>query len=65
MCLTIPYKIILQKGDKFVIMSQGKKKTVQSPFFKVKKGDYVLLQNGTIFQKIKAKEAKELLNLLN
>jgi len=65
MCLTLPYRVISKKGEKFVIMYNNRQKIVTSPLVKISKGDYVLVQNNIVVQKINKQDAKELLQLIN
>lgn len=63
MCLALPHQV-LEIGKNFVIVDfYGKKKKVKS-LIKIKKGDFVLIQNNSIIKKINKKMAKEILGLL-
>jgi hydrogenase assembly chaperone HypC/HupF len=62
MCLTIPKQIISLKPNE-VKLRNGDTVESASTIIPVKKGDWVLTQNGVIIKKIKAKEAKEILAL--
>lgn len=52
MCLTIPFKVISVKDNQAIVFFNKNKKKVNSGLVKVKKGDYVLIQNNTIIKKI-------------
>jgi len=63
MCLTIPKQVLSIKKDSIeVISSRGKEKL--GTLITIKKGDWILSQNGVIISKISAKQAKEVINLL-
>lgn len=59
MCLTIPKQVISVKGGKAVI-KHNKAREEAGSLVKIKKGDWVLMQNGVIIKKITAKQAKEI-----
>jgi hydrogenase assembly chaperone HypC/HupF len=63
MCLTIPKQIISLKSDE-VKLRNGDAVETASTIVSVRKGDWVLTQNGVIIKKIKAKEAKEILKII-
>ncbi len=66
MCLTIPKKVASVKKD-FIEVSlkkNGKTQKVGS-ILKVKKGDWVLTQNGIIVSKITGRQAREINKLFN
>lgn len=65
MCLTIPKKI-LSINQKFIIGQnlKGKKEKLTASLIKIKKGDWVLAQNGIIIRKITVKQGKEINKLL-
>lgn len=65
MCLTIPKKVLIKKGNNYVVeKSDGKKQEVKS-IIKIKIGDYVVTQSNVIIQKLSKKQAQEINNLLN
>jgi len=63
MCLTIPKRVLSTKKDFIEVMS-AKRKERLGTLVAVKKGDWVLSQNKIIIQKISAKQAKEINNLI-
>lgn len=63
MCLGIPKKVISIRNNLAIIKS-AKRQQVVGTLIKVKKGDWVLTQQGVIVRKIGKKEAKEIDNLL-
>jgi hydrogenase assembly chaperone HypC/HupF len=66
MCLTIPKKVIESRGGIIkVIQLRSKKEEKVGAIIAVKKGDWVLTQNGIIINKITSKQAKEINKLLN
>jgi hydrogenase assembly chaperone HypC/HupF len=64
MCLTIPKQIISLKSNE-VKLRNGAAIETASTIISVKKGDWVLTQNGVIIKKIKQKEAEEILDIIN
>ncbi|PIP18190.1 MAG: HypC/HybG/HupF family hydrogenase formation chaperone [Parcubacteria group bacterium CG_4_10_14_0_8_um_filter_35_7] len=65
MCFTVPGKIISKQKDKAVVDFGIEKKEVDCSLVKVKKGDYIIEQNGLAIRKVDKKEAKETLEFLN
>lgn len=67
MCLAIPYKIQSIQGQTAVVGCHGdKNKKIGLQLVKrLKKGDYVLVQNNLAVKKVPAKEAKEIYKLIN
>jgi len=63
MCLTIPKQVISAGKNVIDVRVGGKTETVSSILL-VKKGDWVLTQNGVIIKKITAKQAKEINKLI-
>lgn len=63
MCLSLPYKVLEKKKSFILVDFQGKKKKVNS-LIKVKKGDFILIQNNCIVKKMAKKEAIEILKLI-
>jgi len=64
MCLTIPKQVLSIKKDFIEVMSsKGKEKL--GTLITIKKGDWVLSQNGIIIRKIGAGQAQEIINLIN
>ncbi|MGC9048888.1 MAG: HypC/HybG/HupF family hydrogenase formation chaperone [Patescibacteria group bacterium] len=64
MCLTIPFKVISVKDDQAIVIFNKNKQRVNSGLIKIKKGDYVLVQNNTIIKKINKKMAQKCFDLL-
>ncbi len=63
MCLTIPKQVTaVNNGLAEVKSSKGKEKL--GTLVAIKKGDWVLSQNGVIISKISAKQAKEINKLI-
>lgn len=65
MCLTIPREIISIKKQIALVDFEGQRKKVNSPLIKAKRGDYVIVQNNMIIQKMSPKQAEKILNLIN
>jgi hydrogenase maturation factor len=66
MCLTIPKKVISVNNDFIKLSRQNKKNTEKAgSILKVKKGDWVLTQNGIIVSKITSRQAREINKLFN
>jgi hydrogenase maturation factor len=65
MCLTIPKKV-LSVNSKFIVgqSAKGKKEKMIASLVKIKKGDWVLTQNGVIIKKITAVQKREINKLL-
>ncbi|MBN1494805.1 [FeFe] hydrogenase H-cluster radical SAM maturase HydE [Candidatus Peregrinibacteria bacterium] len=65
MCLTIPAKVIKTNADKAVIFRDGVKKIIDARTVEgLKVGDWVLYISDIAIQKVSAKDAKEILDLL-
>jgi biotin synthase len=65
LCLTIPAKVIQINGNKAVILRDGAKKTIDTRTVDgLKVGDWVLYISDIAVQKVSAKDAKEILELL-
>ena len=60
MCLTIPKQVVAVKGEVIKVRS-GKGEQEVATLIRVKKGDWVLTQNNVIIQKVKEKDAREVL----
>lgn len=65
MCLSIPGQIKSVRKKIFSIDYGSKKREVSKSLVRVKRGDWVLVQNRTIVRKMPAKQAKEVLSLLS
>ena len=63
MCLAIPGKIIEIKGDKAIISYGEEKREARILNKEIKIGDYIVVQNKLVLQKIPEKEAKESIKL--
>jgi hydrogenase maturation factor len=64
MCLTIPKQVLAINKDFIeVISSKGKEKL--GTLITIKKGDWILSQNGVIISKITASQAKKIDSLLS
>lgn len=63
MCLAIPGKIISIEGDDAIISYEGEKRKVKLLSTDIKEGDYVVVQNNLILQKVPEKEAIESIKL--
>ena len=61
MCLAVPAKVIELKenGQKAVIEQPGVTREVFNNVIKAKKGEFVLVQQGFIVERVSEKEAKE------
>jgi len=64
MCLTIPKQVIAVNKN-IVKLKAGKKTETAGHIISVKKGDWVLTQNDVIIKKVTAKQAKEILKIIN
>ncbi len=64
MCITTPYKVISTDPD-IMILVEGEEVAVSMSLVDVKKGDFVISQNGVIITKVPSKEAKELLKMFS
>ena len=64
MCLTIPKKVISQKGD-FIILEapDGTRQEVKS-LVPLKAGDYCFTQQNIAIEKINEKEALQIINII-
>ncbi|OGZ41729.1 MAG: hypothetical protein A3B04_02570 [Candidatus Portnoybacteria bacterium RIFCSPLOWO2_02_FULL_39_11] len=63
MCLTIP-KQVISAGKTAITVRTAKKTETVGSVLTVKKGDWVLTQNGIIIRKITPKQAKEINKML-
>lgn len=65
MCLTIPKKVISIKKDMISILPYNSAKVQRAnSIISIKKGDWVFTQGGIITNKISAKQAQEIINLI-
>lgn len=64
MCLTIPAKIISVNKNKAIVKIGKNEVSANCQLVKVKKGDWVFVQNNVIIKKVKAKEAEEINKLI-
>ena len=65
MCFLIPGKIKSIKKDVFTVEYNGEIKNINNSLISVKKGDWVLVQNGMIVRKIPKNQALEILSLIS
>lgn len=63
MCLAIPKQVIVVKKG-IINVKAGKKTEIAGSILAVKKGDWVLTQNGIIIKKITDKQAKKINKIL-
>jgi len=61
MCLALPAKVISTKKGKAVVEQLGKKSEVFNNLINARVGEFVLLQQGFIVERIAEKEALEAL----
>lgn len=64
MCFTIPYKVTGKSNRSITVENKEEKKQVENTLVNVQEGDYVMVQQKTIIQKIPKEEAKETLKLI-
>lgn len=64
MCLTIPAKVISINKNKAKVKIGKKKQLVNSQLVDVKKGDWVLIQNNFIINKVNLKQVREINKLI-
>ena len=66
MCLAMPAKVIelQENGKKAVIEQAGIKRTVFNNVINARKGEFVLVQQGFIVERIPEKDAREALEAL-
>lgn len=66
MCLTVPKKVIAVSDSVIKVMPVNAKKSEDvGSIMKVKKGDWVLTQNGIIINRITSRQASEVCKLFN
>ncbi len=67
MCLTIPAKVVglREKGQKAVVEQLGVRREVFNNVINAEKGEFVLVQQGFIVERIEEEEAKETWRILN
>ena len=65
MCVAIPGKIIAINGSKATIDFSGNQVEAYIGLVKVEVGDYALVHAGCIIQKMKKKEADEIVELMS
>ena len=67
MCLAIPAKVVglLEKGQKAIIEQPGTRREVFNNLINAGKGEFVLVQQGFIVERIEEDEAKETWRILN
>ncbi len=66
MCLAMPAKVIelRENGEKAVVEQLGSSREVFNNVVNAKKGDFVLLQQGFIVERLSEKEARKAMALL-
>lgn len=64
MCLAIPAKVIEAKGNSATIDVLGEKSQAINSIINAKKGEFVLVQQGMIVERISEKDALETLEAL-
>ncbi|MDP2820656.1 MAG: HypC/HybG/HupF family hydrogenase formation chaperone [bacterium] len=67
MCISIPGKVILIKGENAKIKQKGHFHwvNISSLEDEIKKGDYLITYQGAAINKISPKDAKEILRLMD
>lgn len=66
MCLAIPMKVIQTEGELATVEAGGVHRKVGTQLVPdIQRGDYVLVHAGFAIQKIREKEARETLDILN
>ena len=61
MCLSIPRKVVKINEESVTVDDFGKEKKVNGKIIDVEKGDYVVINNGIIMDKIDKKKAENFL----
>jgi len=61
MCLAIPGKVVDIDKNKVIVDYHGEKRVASFQDIKLKKGDYVIVQGSFVIQKLRGKEAKEII----
>lgn len=59
MCLAVPAKVVELRGKKAVVEQPGLRKEAINNVINARAGEFVLLQQGFIVERISEKEAKE------
>ncbi len=65
MCLSIPGKVIKIEKNKITIDYSGEKREAEKSIVDIKIGDYVVMSNKIIINKISEKQAKTFLEMIN
>lgn len=63
MCLNLPGRVIEEKGKEAVVYFNGVRVKAVN-LAKAKKGEYVIVQNNVIIERISTKEALEILQVV-
>jgi len=63
MCIAIPRKVVRIKGEEIIVDDFGELKKVKS-MIKLSEGDYVVINNGIIMDKINKKQAMNFLKTI-
>lgn len=64
MCLAIPARVLGLKGQRALIEQPGAQRLVFNNVIQAKEGEYVLVQQGFIVERIPEKEALETLEAM-
>jgi hydrogenase expression/formation protein HypC len=64
MCLALPAKVVSVKGEKAVVEQLGKRREVFNNLVKARVGEFVLVQQGFIVERLGEKEARQALEAL-
>ncbi len=65
MCLSIPGKVVEIKEDKIIIDYGSEKREATNSVVDIKIGDYVIINNKVIINKLEENEAKRFLEIIN
>ena len=67
MCLAIPAKVVelREKGQKAIVEQPGTRREVFNNLINASKGEFVLVQQGFIVERVEEKEAKETWRILS
>jgi len=64
MCLAFPAKVIEIRGEKAIVEMPGLKREVLNKMIHAKEGEFVLVQQGFIIDKVSEEDAKEVWDCL-
>ncbi len=65
MCLAIPGKVIEIEKDRFIVDYGAERREAIATVVEVRKGDYVIVSNKVIVEKVKKDDAEKFLELLD